>query len=133
LFQALRKREKKMNFSNYFYTLLLLILFKNGESLNSTTLSLFNTYFRYHKCQTTDAIMYCENCSSYQPSCTNDSNCLNGLACCEASCYPSKCYSCQCNFIDSPLLCLINLYNHFLKQNVLFKTYLNATRDFFVI
>jgi hypothetical protein len=25
------------------------------------------------------------------------------------------------------------IYNHFLKQNVLFKTYLNATRDFFVI
>ena len=88
-----------MNFSKYFFTFLLLVIFKYGQQLNSTAPSIFNNYFHYNKCLINDARYFDESCDSFQPSCIDDSNCSPGYACCFAGVSNTgQCYSCQGNF-----------------------------------
>ncbi len=47
---------------------------------------------RNQECPTTDAILNCRNCKSFEPSCRNNTDCSS--ACCKVFCSPSNCYTC---------------------------------------
>ena len=88
----------------------------SGELCHTTTTR--NPYFHYHKCATTDAIMICENCDDYQPSCNADSECTNGEACCEASCSPSSCKQCRGIIFEFCSVIFHNTNFNFLKSTM---------------
>ena len=117
--------HKKMYFVFLFH------FFSKIIQANTTEVStLFNSYFRYEECATTDAIRICDkNCNSFQPSCKNSSNCASGNACCKASCSPLNCYSCTGTLCQQIQLIF---YVFVFQQNVRFKIYHFALQGLFV-
>ena len=94
----------------------LFISISRAELRNKSTA--VSPYFRYHKCQTTDMYFICENCDEYQPSCSSDSECGNGEACCKAQCSPSSCSQCQGILLKFRLL---------IKKKIILFNYLDSS------
>ncbi len=79
----------------FYFVNAICISITSAEVCRATTT--VSPYFRYEKCYSTDKFYECPNCDEFEPSCSSDSDCGNGV-CCNIHCsseFEISCRQCQ--------------------------------------